>query len=190
MSSTSAWTRAKGTAPGRPTAMPSAIVVIVVQRHRVPGGERTGIGRGAARPARPTTRTSGRRALTATAMPGEQAAAAGADDDGAYVRALLQDLQADRPLAGHDVDVVEGMDQHRTGGLAPSQGLDQGLVHGGAVHAHIGAVGPGRGDLGDRRAVRHEHRRTGPEGAGGQGHALRVVPGARGDHAAGTLGWE
>ena len=57
----------------------------------------------------------GRQRLDRDRDAGEQPAAAGADDDGAHVRALLEDLQADRALPGDDVGVVERVDEHRAG---------------------------------------------------------------------------
>ena len=94
--------------------MPSAIVAIRSSGTGRPAASEGGY---AAAPAActPTTRTSGRCAFTATAMPGQQPAAAGADHDRAHLRALLQDLQADRALPGDDVRVVERVDEHRAG---------------------------------------------------------------------------
>ena len=47
ISSTWSRTAAKVTSPGSPTAMPSAIVVIERERHRVTGLQRRGVRRGA-----------------------------------------------------------------------------------------------------------------------------------------------
>ncbi len=70
----------------------------------------------------PTIRTSGRSALTATPMPGREAAASHADDDRPDLGALLQDLRPTVPLPGDDVGVVEGVDEHRAGvpGVVPA----------------------------------------------------------------------
>ena len=56
-------------------------------------------------------RTSGRSALAATAMPGDQPAAADPDDDRADVGHCSRISSADRALAGDHVGVVERVDQ-------------------------------------------------------------------------------
>ena len=93
----------------------------------------------------PTTRTSGRRDLTATRDAGEQPAAAGAHDDRLDVGHLLEDLQADRALPGDDVVVVERVDEDRTGLVArtPAPRRSASSTES-PVEAHLGAVRTGR----------------------------------------------
>ena len=108
----------------------------------------------------PMTCTSGAQRLHATRDPGDQPAAADADHDGADVRALLEDLEADGSLPGDDVGMVERMDQDGPGLLgvcrcaatSASSTVDPG-------QPDLRAVRTGRLDLRDRCAFRHEHRR-------------------------------
>ena len=168
--------------------MPSAIVGGRLDRDRVAGRER----------ARERRHRLGlhadhadRRAaaLAATAMPGGQAAAADRHHDRAHLRALLDDLQADRALAGDHVRVLERMDEDGAG-----------------LRRRARARGSGH-PRPARRAGRPRRRRTGwprpwaagrpagmttvalvPSSGRGEGHALGVIAGAGRDHPAGPLG--
>ena len=62
-----------------------------------------------------TMRTPGASALTAVRDAGDQPAAADGHDDRADVRALLEELEADRALAGGGARVVEGVDEDGAG---------------------------------------------------------------------------
>ena len=92
-------------------------------------------------------------ALTATAMPAIRPPPPVHDHDRAHVRALLEDLQPDRALAGDDVGVVERVDEHRAGPVgelaAPRRALSSTVA---PTRCTVGAVPPGRGDLRQRRA--------------------------------------
>ena len=147
---------AKQRSPGRPTAMPSAIVANDSSRTGAPACSEGGT---AAAPGRlhadhPDVRVG---ALATAAMPGDQPAAADAGDDRAHVRALLQDLQPDRALTGDHVRVVERVDEDRTGTVGELVRRDQALVDRVPGELDLRAVRLGRGDLRQRRAHRHEH---------------------------------
>ena len=95
--------------PGSVTAMPSAMVV-------PPGGldrlaERAGHRRRSAPICTPTISMSGRSALTATAMPGDEAAATDRHDEHFEVGSRREHLQRDRALAGDDRGVVVRRDE-------------------------------------------------------------------------------
>src|SRR5690606_37808468 len=117
----------------------------------------------------------------------EQAAAAGRHDHGADVGHLLGDLQAERGLAGDDVDVVERVDDGAAGALGLGPGLDERLVDGPAVRAHGRAVALGRGHLGQRGALGHVDDGVDAERARRERHPLRVVARTGGDDAAPLL---
>ena len=114
MSSTWSRTAANVISPGSPTAMPSAIVFIDSSLTGAPCASEPGY---AAAPSActPTTRTSGRIALIAIAIPASSPPPPVGHHHGLHVGRLLEDLEARGALAGHDVDVVEGVDQHRAG---------------------------------------------------------------------------
>ena len=167
--------------------MPSAIVDIEASCHRVTRGERGRVGRRTRR-LHSDDADVGAHRLDGDGDPGEQSAAAGADDDRLHVGPLLEDLEADRALTRDDVHVVEGVDQHG---------------------ARLGLEGTCRDEaLVDRRTRRTGSRRRSrgwpaPSGCGapmgmktvaadaehlrGEGDALRVVAGAGGDDAARPL---
>src|SRR2546430_10043920 len=65
------------------------------------------------------------------------------------VRRVLQHLQGDRALTGHDVEVVERVDEHQVALLAQLHGEGRGLVVALAVDDHFGAMGAG-----DRKSTR------------------------------------
>ncbi len=83
--------------------------------------------------------------------------------------------------------VVEGVDEHGAGLGLPLAGLDQALVDGGADLLDVGAVGPGRHQLGHRRPVGHVDLGADAEHLGCEGHPLGMVPCAGGDHPPGLL---
>ena len=138
---------------------------------------------GSAAACTPTTRTSGRTDLTAARRPASSPPPPVRHHDGAHVGHLLEDLQADGPLAGHDVGVVERVDQHRTGSS------ENAGPRPGPRRPSCPRTGPRRRsrgvacDLGHRRVLRHEHRRSAPEHRGREGDALGVVAGAGRDDA-------
>ena len=94
--------------------MPSAIVLIDSSGTGSPAASEPGIGRGALG-LHPHHAYVGAQRLDRDRHPGQQPAAAGGHQHGAYVGCLLEDLEPERALPRDDVDVVEGVDQHRTG---------------------------------------------------------------------------
>ena len=120
---------------------------------------------------------------------GEQPAAAGAHHHGLDVGHLLEDLQAGGARPGNDVLVVEGVHEDRAGLVAERLRGHERLVDDVPVEAHLGAVRACRLDLGDWRALRHEHRCPDAEQRGRERDPLRVVAGAgRDDTARGFVG--
>ena len=114
-------------------------------------------------------------------------AAADGDDDRLEVRVLLEELEADRPLAGDDEVVVEGVDEHLVlGGLDLLRAVER-FVEVRAVEDDAGAVAPGAGDLHQRRGLRHHDGGVNAEPLRVIGDRLRVVPGARANDAAAAL---
>src|SRR3954454_5899335 len=106
-SSTSWRTVANGTSPGRPTAMPSAMVVIdESDRDALTEGDRV---RRRALGLDPHEGDLGVQRLHRCRDAGQQPAASCRDEDRAHVGTLLEDLHAAGRLPGHDVLVVEGM---------------------------------------------------------------------------------
>ena len=119
---------------------------------------------------------------------GHQATAAGGHHHRAHRRALLDDLQAEGALPGHDVRVVVRVDEHRAGPLGEGQGLGDGVLHAAAVQDDLRPVTPGGLYLGQRRASGHEHGGGAAEPPGGERHPLRVVARAGRHDAAGPFG--
>ena len=75
--------------------------------------------------------------------PGGEAAAADRDDHRAHLRALLDDLEAERSLPGHDVRVVIGMDEDGAGPVRVGESLAEGVFHAGAVQHDLRSVAAG-----------------------------------------------
>ena len=127
----------------------------------------------------------GRRSLTAAATPGDQAAAADPDHHDVQVRNVLEQLQADRAVAGDDRRVVERVDELEALGVADPLHLGEGLADVGPMQddsravaetrVHLRADGTGGHGHGDRNASR----------PAGPGVGLPGVSRREGDHAAG-----
>ena len=158
--------------------MPSAIVGAASMATGRPGGQRGRI-RGGALRLHPDHPHVGPQRLHREGDAGREPAAADADDDRAHLGALLQDLQPDRALPGDDVRVVEGVDEDRARSpraySCAAASVSSTTV---PCRTHLGAVVPGRRDLRQRGADRHEHRGPHAEQRGGERDALRVVAGA------------
>ena len=149
MSSTYFWIEANGTSPGQATAMPSAIVVICSTASGSP--RRSDSGYAAASSAcTPDDAHVGSQPLDRGRDAREQPAASRRDQHGGGLGGLLEDLEAGRALAGHDVGVVEGVDQDGTGLVGERLGGDEGLGEVLTGEAHLGAVPPGGVGLRDR----------------------------------------
>jgi len=100
---------------------------------------------------------------------------------------LLEEFEADGALAGHDVGVVEGVDEGEVllGGEAGR--LFAGLVVVGAVEQYLCAKAACGGHFDEWRGERHDEEGADAAGGGVVGNALRVVAGGGGDDAAGGL---
>ena len=118
---------------------------------------------------------------------GEPAAANRHEDRLDRAGMLLQDLLADRPLAGDHLGVVERVQEGQALLGLEDPRLGQGLVEGVAVEDHLGPAGPARIDLDRRRGARHHDHGPRPELGGRQGYTLRVVARRGADDPAGDL---
>ncbi len=126
--------------------------------------------------------------LHVTGDPGDQAAAADRHEDrGDVAEAMPQDLIADRPLARDDEVVVERRHERHAGRLRQLVAVRLRVLVGVAGQDDVGAEVADRLDLDLRRRLRHDDERAQAEVSGGERHALRVVAGARGNHAGGPL---
>ena len=123
-----------------------------VQRHRVSGGQRRRIGRGV-RGLDAHQSHIGQRLTQTEADPSQQPTTAGAHRDGADLRVLFGDLEANRRLAGNDIRVVEGMDQHSAGPLAVGSGSHQRIINGVTGEFDLGPVRQRCFDLWQRRPL-------------------------------------
>ena len=122
-------------------------------------------------------------ALHGVGETGDQSAAADRHEDHVHIRQLLQNLQTDGTLTGHDVVVIEGVDERQTLLVPQAHRLGVGVVvHAGYQH-HVGAVAAGGLDLGDGCALGDTDGGLDAHVAGGKGHALGVVAGGAGDNA-------
>jgi hypothetical protein len=108
---------------------------------------------------------------------GNEAAAADGDKDVGEIRHLLQDLQADGPLAGHDQIIIEGVDKEGTALPAGGHGSGIGLIEIASGEHHLGAIVAGGEHLLRRSALRHVDRCPDPEKIGGKSHPLGMIAG-------------
>ena len=173
--------------PGQPTAMPSAIVAIPSSATGCPAA--SDAGKAAALSAcTPTTRTSGRIDLTASAMPASSPPPPVQTTTVRTSGTCSRISSPTVPWPGDDVRVVERVDQHRAGllgeAVSPPCSASSTEV---PVEPHLRAVRLGGLHLGDRRALGHEHGGADAEQGRGERDPLRVVAGAGGDDAAGRL---
>lgn len=190
MSSTRSRMIGKFRSPGRATAMPSEIVGFVVMVTGLAGGDRRRVGRSvlslhADDPDLPSEPLG--HALHGECDAGDDAAATDRHHDGVDVRHLVDDLEAERALPGDHCRVVERRDEHGAGVGGEVLRGAQRFFHGVAAQHDVGSVVAGGLQLGQSDPDRREDRRGDAELAGGEGNTLRVVAGARGDDALGTL---
>jgi hypothetical protein len=94
------------------------------------------------------------------------------------------DLEPDGPLAGDQVEVVEGVDVHEPLRCDELARLFVGVVPDGSLKDDLGAVASGRGHLRGGGVLRHADHRPDAEHRGGERHALGVVSGRGADDAA------
>ena len=129
----------------------------------------------------------GLQALDGEGDAADEAAAADGADDLLDLGQLLQDLQANGALAGHDIVIVEGMGK----GVAVLGGQAGGLA--GSVVVHTGdqndlsAVLLGGLHLADGGAGGHADDGLDAKLGGGESDALGMVAGGAGDDALGSL---
>jgi len=116
--------------------------------------------------------------------PGDQPATADRDEDGVEAGGLLGQFEADGPLSGDHVGVVEGVDERQSSLLGEFQRVLVGPLVDLPLDDDVGAVPPRRVDLRGGRHLRDDHCRVDPEEPSGERDALRVVTRARGHDAA------
>ncbi len=93
------------------------------------------------------------------------------------MRDLLQDFQPHGALAGHDVHVVEGVDEDGAGLVGVALGFGQCLIHVVPVQDDFGAVAAGGGQFGQSHAQRHVDARFDSQALRRHGDALGVIAG-------------
>jgi hypothetical protein len=121
-------------------------------------------------------------ALTAVAI--DQTAATDRDQQQGGLRRVLEDLQADRALAGDHRGIGEGVDVAQAFALGGGQRRVVGLVPDTALDADLRVPGLELRGLGLRRAVRQVDDGAGPGLSGGIGDRQAVVAARGGDDAA------
>ena len=155
----------------------------VVERHPLPGGERTDhrVGVLDLDADHLDLRADG---LDVGGDPRDQTAAADGDEDRLdRPLALAEQLHRDRPLPGDHVRVVERMDVGQVCFGLQRGGMDGRVGVAVAVEHDLRPPSSDRIDLDLRGGHRHDHRRLAPEVVGAHRHALGVVAGRRADHA-------
>ena len=119
--------------------------------------------------------------------PARQPAATDRDEDDRDVRQVLDELEADRPLAGDDPIVVEGRDDLEPALGGELLGHPLALVAGRADDDDLGAIGRHPFALDRRRVGRHHDDRRRTEQARRSSDALGMVARRVGDDAAPEL---
>ena len=116
-----------------------------------------------------------------------QPAAADGHQDHVHIRQLLQNLQTDGALTGHDPIVVKGMDKGQPLLVPQAHGLGIGVViH--AVHQHhVGPIAAGGLDLGNGGGGGDADGGGDLHIPGGKAHALGMVACGAGDNAPALL---
>ena len=114
----------------------------------------------------------------------DQAAAADGADHLVHFGQLLEDLQADGALAGHDVGIIEGMGEGVAVLLGQAVRLTGGIVVNAGDQHHFRAVILGGFHLADGSTGGHADDGLDAQLGGGKGNALSMVAGGAGDHAA------
>ena len=154
-----------------------------LQSHPLAGGQGAGHGIGIAG-FHPHNAHLGPEAFDIGGDAGDQAAAADRHiNDIGRIRALAQDLQADRALAGDHIGIIKGMDEAEAPLLLEPPRFAIGGVVGVAMEQHLGPPGGHGPHLHVRGGDGHHNHCLAPQPLGGQGHPLGVVAGAGGDHA-------
>ena len=121
--------------------------------------------------------------LSGYGQAGNEAAAANRCDDSIDFGKLFDDFQGNRPLAGNDFRVVEGMDEGIAVFRRQFNGFGCGFIEEIPVEDDIGTVAAGRRNLAQGSVFRHADDGLAAIFAGSQSHALGVVSGRSGDDA-------
>ena len=124
-------------------------------------------------------------ALDRRRHPGGEAASPERDDHPGEIGSLLDQLQAQGPLARDHRRVVVGVDEGEALGLGASERPLDAICDRIALEDDLGARLLGRGDLAERGPLGHEDGGRDPVRSGGVGERLAVVAGAGGDHPGG-----
>ena len=111
------------------------------------------------------------------------------NDDRLQLGQLVDELEADRPLAGDDVVILERMDERRAGLLDVGDRSRDRVLEGRSGQLGARAVVARRLDLRHRRLGGHEDRRLDPGLARGPRDRLAVVARTRRDDARLALGF-
>ncbi len=109
---------------------------------------------------------------------GDQAPASHRDNDGVKVGALLEQFQPQRPLAGDDLGIVEGMDEGQPALGFDLPGVGVSFVVIGAGQHHLSLVVARGGHLDERGPLRHHDDGANPEALAVKRHGQPVVAGA------------
>ena len=109
------------------------------------------------------------------------------DDDGLEVGHLLEQLEPERALTRNDIGVVERRDVDGARALGILGGGLKRLRHRVAPQHDLGSVVTCGLELGQGDPDGHEDRGVDAQLARGEGHALRVIAGTRGDDTARAL---
>ena len=133
----------------------------------------------------------GRQRLEGEGDPGDQAASRHRREQHVGPLAdrleLAGGLQPHRPLAGDDVEIVEGGDHHRPPLRGDGGGDRLARFAVAVVGDHLGPERPRRLGLHRRRVGRHDDQRRAADQPRRQGHALGMVSRGEGDHPADPL---
>ena len=112
-----------------------------------------------------------------------EAAAADGDEDGAQVGHFFEYLDAQRALARDDVGVIERRDHREAAFFLVGASTRIGVIEGCAEQFRLCAQGTHGVELGVRRGFGHHDQGPDAQLLGREGHALGMVPRARGDDA-------
>ena len=114
----------------------------------------------------------------------DQAATTDGDHQRVQIRHVLHHLHAHRALPGHDVGVVVRVHKHQLLLLGQHQRVGAGFVQGVAVQHDLGAKTARALYFDARRKARHHDHGAQPQALCVVSHALGVVAGTHGNHAA------
>ncbi len=119
--------------------------------------------------------------------PGREPAAADRDHGSLDLRHLIDELEPDRPLPGHDHRILERVHERRAVLLHVPTGVGETVFDRVAAEDDLRAVVARRVDLRHRRVLWHVDPRMRADLERRPGHRLAVVTRARSDDAGGAL---